>query len=103
LGDVLQLGALSLDTRTREVSIADRVEALPPREVAILEMLLRRAGRVVPKQLVEDHLFGLSAEGGANAIEVYVHRLRRFLDASGSGLRVHTVRGVGYMIAASAG
>lgn len=98
LGNTLELGALSLDMRSRQVTIRGHPQPLPPRGIAILEILLRRAGHVVPKQLVEDHLFGLSGDGGANAVEVYVHRLRHFLDESGAGLRIHTIRGVGYMI-----
>lgn len=102
LENALGMGALRLDVQAREVTVAGRVEALPPREIAVLEILLRRPGHVIAKKLVEDHLFGFSGEGGANAVEVYVHRLRRFLDGSGAGLRIHTVRGVGYMIVASA-
>ncbi|HET6185039.1 MAG TPA: response regulator [Acetobacteraceae bacterium] len=99
-GDRLGVGALSFDVRTRETEVRGKVRPLPPRESAVLELLLRRAGRVVPKRLVEDQLFGLSGEGGANAIEVYVHRLRRFLADEAAGLRIDTVRGVGYVLSA---
>lgn len=94
----MTLGPLSFDIQMREVEVAGRVRPVAPREAAVLEILMRRAGHVVPKRLVEDHLFGLSGEGGANAIEVYVHRLRRFLADAAPGLRIDTVRGVGYMI-----
>jgi two-component system response regulator TctD len=59
---------------------------------------MRRSGRVVPKQLVEDQLFGLSANVGSNAIEVDVHRLRKQLTESGAKVQIHTIRGVGYLI-----
>ena len=60
---------------------------------------MRSKGRVVSKKQVEDHIFGLSGEVGSNAIEVYVHRLRRQLSEKGAKVRIHTIRGVGYLIA----
>ncbi len=99
LGDRLEFGPLSLDTRSRQVLVSGRPQQVPPREVAVLEILLRRAGHVVAKQAVEDHLFGLARERGPNAVEVYVHRLRRFLESAATDLQIHTIRGVGYMIA----
>ncbi|HSY29860.1 MAG TPA: winged helix-turn-helix domain-containing protein, partial [Burkholderiaceae bacterium] len=68
------------------------------REIAVLEILMRRSGRVVPKQLVEDQLFGLSSNAGSNAVEVYVHRLRKQLTDAGANVQIHTIRGVGYLI-----
>jgi DNA-binding response OmpR family regulator len=53
---------------------------------------------VVPKKFVEDHLFGLSSEVGSNAVEVYVHRLRKQLTEAGARVQIHTIRGVGYLI-----
>jgi DNA-binding response OmpR family regulator len=100
LGQALDLGTLRLDTISREVTINARPLSLSPREIAVLEMLLRRAGRVVPKKLVEDQLFGLSADFGSNAVEVYVHRLRKQLAEAGADVAVHTIRGIGYLIAA---
>jgi DNA-binding response OmpR family regulator len=100
LGQALELGTLRLDTISREVTIDTRPLSLSPREIAVLEMLLRRAGRVVPKKLVEDQLFGLSADFGSNAVEVYVHRLRKQLAEASADVVVHTIRGIGYLIAA---
>jgi DNA-binding response OmpR family regulator len=102
LGNALALGNLRLDTVSRELTIDARPLFLSPRETAVLEILLRRSGRVVPKKLVEDHLFGLSADVGSNAIEVYVYRLRKQLLEAGADIEVHTIRGVGYMVAAMA-
>jgi DNA-binding response OmpR family regulator len=98
-GDTLGLGTLRLDTATRQVTLGNRPQLLSPREVAVLEILLRRSGRVIPKKLVEDHLFGLSGDVGSNAIEVYVHRLRKHLAQAGADVEIHTIRGVGYLIA----
>jgi len=69
------------------------------RETAVLEILLRRSGNVAPKRLFEDHLFGLSGDVGSNAVEVYVHRLRKILADAGATVKIHTVRGVGYLMA----
>jgi DNA-binding response OmpR family regulator len=102
LGKKLELGALCLDTASREVTLENRPQYFSPREVAVLEILLRRSGRVVSKKLVEDHLFGLSVDVGSNAVEVYVHRLRKQLADAGADVAIHTVRGVGYLIAKAA-
>ena len=53
----------------------------------------------VSKRLFEDHLFGLSGDVGSNAVEVYVHRLRKMLGDAGASVKIHTVRGVGYLMA----
>ena len=84
------------DTEGRLVLVKGAARRLPERETAVLEILLRCPGNVVPKRVLEDHLFGMSGEGGSNAVEVYVHRLRRVLDAGGANVKIHTVRGVGY-------
>ncbi|MEI9892334.1 MAG: helix-turn-helix domain-containing protein [Caulobacteraceae bacterium] len=54
---------------------------------------------MVQKAFVEDHLFGLSAPVGSNAVEVAIHRLRKHLQGLGAQATVHTVKGVGYFIA----
>ncbi|UAK25172.1 response regulator [Sphingomonas nostoxanthinifaciens] len=101
-GRTLSLGRLTLDPSTREVTVAGQGVALSAREIELLELLLRRAGRVVLKRIAEDQLFGLDDGLGSNAIEVYVHRLRRRIEKLDAGLRIETVRGVGYMLRAEA-
>jgi DNA-binding response OmpR family regulator len=71
---------------------------LPRRESAILENLMRRLGRVVPKPVLEEKLYGLNDEPGSNTIPVHVHHLRRKLLDAGSTAEIHTVRGVGYLL-----
>ena len=71
------------------------------REIA-RRLLLRRCGKVVPKTVVEDQLFGLDSDLGSNAVEVYIHRLRKKLEDGSSCARIETVRGVGYMMVAAA-
>jgi DNA-binding response OmpR family regulator len=101
LGRALDLGNLRLDSLSREVTINGVPLPVSPREVAVLEILLRRAGRVVPKKVVEDHLFGLAGEVSSNAVEVYIHRLRKQLMEAGADVEIHTIRGIGYLLASS--
>ncbi len=69
---------------------------LSPRELAVLELLLMREGRVVSKEQMVNHLYGWGDEVGANAIEVYVYRLRKKLEPF--GIEIRTVRGMGYLM-----
>jgi DNA-binding response OmpR family regulator len=99
LGSSLRIANLEFDTINRQASIDDLPQVLSARETAVLELLMRSKGRVVSKQQVEDHIFGHSGEVASNAIEVYVHRLRKQLSERGARVQVHTIRGVGYLIA----
>ncbi|MBV8472015.1 MAG: response regulator transcription factor [Hyphomicrobiales bacterium] len=98
LGRTLSVGELSFDLPGRQAFVRGRPLTLSARELDTLEILMRRSGRVVLKQHLEDHLFGLRAEIGSNAVEVQVHRLRRRLEPLQAGVQIHTVRGVGYML-----
>ena len=99
LGVTLQLGNIALDTVARQAFVGDQPIFFSAREIAVLEQLLRRSGRVVAKNLLADNLYGLSQEVGSNAVEVYVHRLRKHLAEAGASVQIHTLRGVGYLIA----
>jgi DNA-binding response OmpR family regulator len=99
VGIVLTVANLTFDTESKQAFIDEEPQVLSARESAVLEILLRRKGRVVPKKMVEDQLFGLGSEGSSNAVEVYVHRLRKQLIEYGAKAQIHTIRGVGYMIA----
>ena len=101
LGRSLELGNLALDTVGPQLFIDGKPHMLSARELAVLEILLRCAGRVVSKRLVEDQIFGLSGDVGSNAVEVYVHRLRKSLQDLGATAAIHTIRGVGYLITAA--
>ena len=98
-GHVLALANLTFDTQSKQAFIDDEPQVLSARETAVLEILLRHKDRAVAKKAVEDQLFGLDGEVSSNAVEVYVHRLRRQLGERGAKVQIHTVRGVGYMIA----
>ena len=98
LGKSLKVGNVTFDTVGRQVFVNDAPEMLSARELAVLEILMRRSGRVVPKAHVEDHLYGLSGDVRSNAVEVCIHRLRKQLADVAATIHIHTVRGVGYLI-----
>jgi DNA-binding response OmpR family regulator len=101
LGMTLRAGNVSFDTVERDVRVGGVSLILPRRESAILENLMRRLGRVVPKPILEEKLYGLNDEPGSNTIPVHVHHLRRKLLDAGSTAEIHTVRGVGYLLTES--
>src|SRR5262249_18446260 len=93
LGTLLTAGNISFDTIGRDVRVIDAAIALPRRELAIFEHLMRRLGRVVPKTPLQGTLFGVDDERESNAIPVHVHHLRRRLQDAGATVQIHTVRG----------
>ena len=99
LGITLEAGDLSLDTIGRELTVAGTPIRLSRQELAILEQMMRRFGRIVPKAVLEEKLYGIGDEPDSNTIPVHVHHLRRQLQAADASLIIHTVRGVGYILA----
>jgi two-component system OmpR family response regulator len=93
---VIRYGTLTLDTKARLFAVNDEPLALSLRELNVLETLLLRAGRVVSKEGLLEALCGWDEDVGSNAIEVYVHRLRKKLEPH--GINIRTVRGLGYMM-----
>lgn len=94
----LLVGHLSFDPANREARVAGRALNLPRRELALLDLLVRRAGRVVQRAHLERELYGFDAEVSGNALETQVSRLRRRLEEADAGLELRTIRGVGYML-----
>jgi two-component system, OmpR family, response regulator len=92
----VEFGNLSLDLTSRSFSVGGRPLDLPAREVALLELLFLRAGKVVSKESIIGSLTGFDDDLSSNAIEQYVSRLRRRLLAH--GLTVKTARGIGYYL-----
>jgi two-component system OmpR family response regulator/two-component system response regulator TctD len=95
-GSCITLGALSYNQTDRAAQVDGQLIELSAREIGVLEILLLRVGRLVSKEQLVDHLCGWGEEVSHNAIEVYVHRLRKKLEPS--GLRIATVRGLGYCL-----
>lgn len=94
-------GSLTLDTNSREVLVNGKFMPMPPRETDMLEQLLRRVGRVVRKRALEEGLYSFDDDISSNTVEVVMSRLRKRLTQSGADVIIHTLRGVGYMLAAS--
>ena len=91
-----RVGRLEFDAGLRRFAVDARTLALPPRELHLLEALMERPGRPVSKLLLAERLCTEDAVLSHDALEVYVHRLRRRL--CGSGAAIQTLRGLGYML-----
>lgn len=91
---VYEYAGVMLNPRTREAAVQGQPVLLSGREWAVLEALLQRPGSTLSRQQLEDKLYGWGDEVSSNAVEVYIHGLRKKL---GAGL-VLNVRGVGYMV-----
>eukprot|EP01034_Spumella_vulgaris_P006135 gene6135-biopygen5401 len=90
------VGDLRYDLRTHQFALAGEELALPPRERTLLETLMLKAGSTVSKQALIDAIFGLDDEPSADAVDIYIHRLRKKLEASQA--TIITLRGVGYLL-----
>lgn len=99
LGLTLAQGNVTFDTMAREVRVSGQPLVLGRRELDALEVLMRRAGRVVSKAAIEDALYAFGDEVESNTIEVLVHRLRKRMQAAGADVLIQTLRGVGYFLA----
>ncbi|WP_329381448.1 response regulator transcription factor [Streptomyces sp. NBC_01716] len=93
---VLRIGTLTVDTATRRVHRADTEVALTAKEFAVLEQLAVRAGQIVGKPEILEHVWDFAYDGDPNIIEVYISALRRKLGAT----TIQTVRGAGYRLVA---
>jgi DNA-binding response OmpR family regulator len=100
LGRVLEAGALRFDTAGRAVSVHGEPLPLPRHELAALECLLRRMGRVVTKESLIEQIYAGEDEPASNAVPVHIHNLRRKLEAAGTAVEIATFRGLGYMLKA---
>lgn len=92
----IQLGVLTLNIKERIVTVEGKPLGVSPRELSVLETLLLRSGRVVSKESLIENLCNWDEDVGSNAIEVYVHRLRKKLEPY--FITILTVRGLGYML-----
>ncbi len=97
LGMRLEIANLAFDVSTREVAVGGQPLVVPRRELAALELLMQRAGRVVTKDALESAIYTNGEETESNAIESHLSRLRKRLREAGAGVAILGVRGVGYM------
>jgi two-component system OmpR family response regulator len=97
----LTLGDVSVDLLKHEVTRGDKVIDLQPREFALLEYLMRNAGRVVSKTMILEHVWDYHFDPQTNVVDVIVCRLRNKIDKESAEKMIHTVRWVGYVLKAS--
>ncbi len=90
------IGDLEFDRTARQVSAKGQVLDVPRREMAVLECLLERRGRIVPKGHLTDYVYGVGADIDDSAVEPHVSRLRKRLQ--NFGVRIKTARGLGYLL-----
>jgi two-component system response regulator QseB len=98
LSVTLVTGNIALDTTNREFRIGQEGITLSRREFMVMEHLMRRVGKVVPKTMIEEKVYGFDDDVSSNAIEVIVSRLRKRLRDSHASQEILTFRGVGYML-----
>jgi DNA-binding response OmpR family regulator len=99
LGTVLNAGNVTLDAVARNAAVKGAPLSLSRHEMAILEQLTRRQGRLVPKDVLFDNVYGADALPETNTIPVHVHHLRKQLVALQATVEIETHRGLGYLLA----
>ena len=99
----LDVAGVTLDPLTRRVTQDDRVVDLSPREFALLEFLMRNAGRTVSRSRIAEAVWNYKFDPETNVVDVYVNYLRKKLSFGGRTAPIRTVRGVGYRLEANAG
>ena len=97
--NVLRVSDLQMDVLTRTVLRAGKPIDLKPKEYALLEYLMRHAGRPLPKSIIIEHVWDIHFDSVSNVVEVHINSLRNKVDRGFSAPLIHTVRGVGYMLA----
>ncbi len=95
---ILHVADLELDLETRVVRRGEKPIELTPKEFAVLEYLMRHAGRVMSRTLITEYAWDYHFDPGTNIVDVVINRLRKKVDAGFRDKLVHTVRGVGYVV-----
>jgi len=95
----VSIGPLTLDTRSRRVRVRTRDVFLTAKEYALLEYLVRRAGDVVSRADIAEHVWDEHYDPFSNVVDVYIQRLRRKVDSPGRESLIRTRRGEGYQLA----
>jgi two-component system, OmpR family, response regulator len=94
----ITVGDISIDLLTRKVVRSGEIIALQSREFALLEYLMRNAGRIISKTMIIDHVWGYNFEPQTNIVDVLVCRLRNKVDKDFEKAMIHTIRGSGYVL-----
>jgi len=94
----ITVGDISIDLLKRQVVRSGEKIELQPREFALLEYLMRNAGRIISKTMIMDHVWGYNFEPQTNVVDVLVCRLRNKVDRNFEKTMIHTIRGAGYVL-----
>ena len=95
----LRVADLEMDTTRRNVSRAGKAIDLKPKEYSLLEFLMRNSDRPVTRSLIIEHVWDIHFDSVSNVVEVHINSLRNKVDKGFPAPLIHTVRGVGYMLA----
>lgn len=98
VGAKISAGSLVFDLAHEDVDVNGLRIDLPRRELRVLAALIRRRGRTVQREALENAVFGFDDEIQSNTLDSHVSRLRRRLNAAGAGVEIHAIRGVGYLL-----
>jgi DNA-binding response OmpR family regulator len=98
IGTVLRLADLTLDTITRQVCRGDQPVPLSSKEYSVLEFLMRHPNQALTRAAIAEHVWNYEFDNLSNLVDVYIHTLRRKLDAGQRTKLLHTVWGVGYQL-----
>lgn len=96
--DQIRAGELSFGLSNEEATVHGERLELPRRELRVLAALMKRRGRTVMRENLEQAVFGFDDEVQSNTLDSHISRLRRKLNAAGAGVEIHAVRGVGYLL-----
>ena len=97
--NLLRVGDLSMDPAAHRVTRSGKEIKLSAKEFQLLEYMMHNAGTVLSKEKIEDHIWNFNYVGGTNVVEVYISYLRKKIDGNFEKKLIHTVRGIGYMLA----
>ncbi|MEN8874541.1 MAG: response regulator transcription factor [Pacificibacter sp.] len=98
LGMTLSVGNLIFETADRSLAINGVICTFSKRELALLELFLRRSANVITRDAIENALYGFNDAATPNAIEVLTHRVRKKLAQHGATVEIHNLRGIGYIL-----
>jgi len=98
MGATLRLGAIAFEPASRQLTVHGIALELTARELGVLELLLRRAGRIVSKKQIFDSVYSRDHDAGMSNVEVIVSRLRRKLANAAAGVGIRVFRGMGYRL-----
>lgn len=96
--NILSIGDLTLDTKSKTVKRADSIITLTAKEYELLEYMMYNKGIILSREKIENHIWNFDYMGGTNVVDVYIRYLRKKIDDPYEKKLIHTIRGFGYLI-----